>query len=99
MKMSMRFLVSGSVCALLALGCVLLFEDLGASVDAQGLLHEPFGLIPLAWLFLSRNSILVSGTGARRAFSRKRLSRETGQVWRIARIPGRHFFHHGSKGG
>jgi hypothetical protein len=49
----MRFLVSGTGCALLALGCIMLFERLGSSVDAQGVLHEPFALIPLAWLFFA----------------------------------------------
>jgi hypothetical protein len=28
-----------------------LFNHQGASVDAQSMLHEQFGLIPLAWLF------------------------------------------------
>jgi hypothetical protein len=46
-------LISGSVCALLAAGCVLLFQRMGASVDAQGVLHEPFGLIPLAWVLFA----------------------------------------------
>ena len=46
----MRFLLLASVCALLSLTCVLLFEYLGGSVDAQGVLHEPFALIPLAWM-------------------------------------------------
>jgi hypothetical protein len=49
----MRFLVSGSICAVLALAFVTLFEYIGASVDAQGVLHEPFALIPLAWLFFA----------------------------------------------
>jgi hypothetical protein len=53
MKTSMRFLVSGSVCAVLALVFVSLFEYQGASVDAQGVLHEPFALIPLAWVFFA----------------------------------------------
>ena len=49
----MRFLLLGSICAVLALGCIMLFERLGASVDGQGVLHEPFALIPLAWLFFA----------------------------------------------
>jgi hypothetical protein len=53
MKISMRYLVTGSVCALLALTFFLLFEYLGSSVDAQGVLHEPFALIPMAWLFFA----------------------------------------------
>jgi hypothetical protein len=35
------------------LAFVTLFEYIGASVDAQGVLHEPFALIPLAWLFFA----------------------------------------------
>ncbi len=46
----MRFLLLASVCALLSLICVLLFAYMGGSVDAQGVLHEPFALIPLAWM-------------------------------------------------
>jgi hypothetical protein len=49
----MRFLVPGSACALLALACIMLFERLGASVDAQGALHESFALIPVSWLFFA----------------------------------------------
>jgi hypothetical protein len=52
MTTSMRFLVAGSVCALLSLCCLLLFEFLGSSVDAQGVLHEPFALVPLSWMLL-----------------------------------------------
>jgi len=53
MQRSMRFLVLGSVCALLALACIMLYERLGSSVDAQGVLQEPFALIPVAWLFFA----------------------------------------------
>jgi uncharacterized RDD family membrane protein YckC len=52
MKTSKQFLVSGGICAVLALVCITLFETLGASIDAQGVLHEQFALIPLAWMFL-----------------------------------------------
>jgi hypothetical protein len=31
----------------------LLIEYLGSSVDTQGVLHEPFALIPMAWLFFA----------------------------------------------
>jgi hypothetical protein len=51
MLISNRFLVSGSVCAALALACVVLFNFLGSSVDAQGVLHEQFALVPMAWMF------------------------------------------------
>lgn len=50
MRRASRFLLAGILCAVLALGCVVLFAWIGASVDAHGVLHEPFFLIPLAWL-------------------------------------------------
>ncbi len=34
-----------------AVVCMLAFNMIGAEVDAQGMLHEPFFLIPLFWLF------------------------------------------------
>jgi hypothetical protein len=43
-------LLAGTVSALLALVCATLFDKIGATVDAQGVLHEPFFLLPLAWL-------------------------------------------------
>jgi hypothetical protein len=52
MMISKRFLLLGSLSAVLALACISLFEFLGASVDAQGVLHESFALVPMAWLFL-----------------------------------------------
>jgi hypothetical protein len=52
MLISKRFLLLGSLCAGLALACMALFEYLGASVDAQGVLHESFALLPTAWMFL-----------------------------------------------
>lgn len=35
-----------------AAACIVTFNMLGAEVDSQGMLHEPFFLIPLFWLFL-----------------------------------------------
>lgn len=39
---------------LLALGgaCLLAFNLIGSTIDAQGFLHEPFGLIPIGWLLI-----------------------------------------------
>ena len=37
----------------LAALCLLAFLAIGSSIDADGRLHEPFGLIPLAWLSLA----------------------------------------------
>jgi len=40
--------------ALIALGgaCLLAFHLIGSTIDAQGMLHEPFGLIPIGWLLI-----------------------------------------------
>lgn len=40
--------------ALIALGgaCLLAFNLIGSTIDAQGMLHEPFGLIPIGWLLI-----------------------------------------------
>ena len=35
-----------------AIVCITAFNMIGQEVDAQGILHEPFFLIPLTWLFL-----------------------------------------------
>jgi hypothetical protein len=35
----------------LAAGCALAWRLIGSSVDENGLLHEPFALVPLGWLF------------------------------------------------
>jgi hypothetical protein len=35
----------------LAAVCVLSYRASEVKVDAQGILHEPFGFIPLAWFF------------------------------------------------
>ena len=32
--------------------CWIIFKAIGPSVDAAGVLHEPFLLLPMAWLFL-----------------------------------------------
>lgn len=31
------------------LACVVGYNLIGSTVDAQGVLHEPFGLIPIGW--------------------------------------------------
>jgi hypothetical protein len=46
---------------LLAVGCILLFNLIGSEVTAEGILQEPFFLIPLAWFFLLLS--VVSGVG------------------------------------
>jgi hypothetical protein len=52
-------LVAGLGCFLAAKGCVEFFQRLGSRVDAQGILHKPFGLIPLGWLFVLAGTVLL----------------------------------------
>lgn len=46
----------------LAIGimCWIAFNVIGSSVDAQGVLHEPFGLIPIGWLFVAIGAVLYA---------------------------------------
>lgn len=47
---------------LLASLCALGFEFIGSSIDSQGILHEPFFLVPIAWLWIFIG--LFAGLGA-----------------------------------
>ena len=42
-----------------AVVCIVTFNMIGSEVDSQGILHEPFFLIPLFWLFFM--SSLIAG--------------------------------------
>jgi hypothetical protein len=44
-------LVGGLLAGLASAACFLGFRATPATVDANGVLHEPFGLIPLGYLF------------------------------------------------
>jgi hypothetical protein len=37
---------------LVAAACWIGYRLIGSEIDAEGVLHEPFGLIPLGWLSL-----------------------------------------------
>jgi hypothetical protein len=43
-KISVLFCISGIL-------CLIAYNTIGSSVDENGFLVEPFGLIPLFWLF------------------------------------------------
>lgn len=43
-------LVGGLLAGLASAACFLGFRATPATVDAQGVLHEPFGLVPLGYL-------------------------------------------------
>lgn len=43
-------LVAGAILIAVAAALMTTYAVIGSSVDADGILHEPFALIPLAWL-------------------------------------------------
>lgn len=47
------------IMTLTGMGCFLLFKIIGSSLDSNGVLHEPFFLIPIGYLFLLMG--LISG--------------------------------------
>ena len=57
--MNLRYLVAAMACLLAAKGCYEFFQRIGSHLDDQGFLHEPFGLIPLGWLFVFAGAILL----------------------------------------
>ena len=44
-KISFLLLVAGAL-------CLLAFNLIGSTVDAQGVLHEPFGLLPIGFFLM-----------------------------------------------
>ena len=53
-------LIAGARLLALAATFVVMYWRIGSYVDADGFLHEPFGLIPLAWLSALVGSVLVA---------------------------------------
>lgn len=53
-------LIAGALLLALAATFVVMYWRIGSYVDADGFLHEPFGLIPLAWLSALVGSVLVA---------------------------------------
>jgi Protein of unknown function (DUF3955) len=51
--------VLGVMSAALGICSLILFSAIGSYVDADGVLHEPFGLIPLGFLAISGGVILL----------------------------------------
>ena len=43
--------------------CLFMFKSIGSTLDEQGVLHEPFPLLPIGWLFIlgGIGSLLVYG--------------------------------------
>jgi hypothetical protein len=57
--MHRRYFLAGIFCLAAAWACRATYAKIGASVGPDGVLHEPFGLIPLAWLFDFAGLILL----------------------------------------
>jgi len=53
-------LITGVLLLALAATFVVMYWRIGSYVDADGFLHEPFGLIPLAWLSGLVGAVLVA---------------------------------------
>jgi len=58
--MSSNSILKWSSLTLMVIGmsCMVAFRIIGSEVDAQGVLREPFALIPLGWLALAVGAIL-----------------------------------------
>lgn len=58
---------------LIALGgaCLLTFNLIGSTIDAQGMLHEPFGLIPIGWLLIACGAVAGIITAIRHGLHRR----------------------------
>jgi hypothetical protein len=64
--MNRRYLIAAIACLLAAKGCYALFQRTGSRLDDQGFLHEPFGLIPLGWMFVFVGLVLLALAWIRR---------------------------------
>ena len=50
---------TGAALAVMGLSCFVAFELIGAAVDNNGLLHEPFALIPVGFLLVTLGVLLA----------------------------------------
>ena len=57
--MNRRYLFAGLGCLGVSAACRLLYLRNGAYVDADGVLHESFGFIPLGFLFAFAGAALL----------------------------------------
>ncbi|SDW68782.1 DUF3955 domain-containing protein [Lysobacter enzymogenes] len=64
-----------ALCFALAAVCALAYHAIGAQIDADGFLREPFGLIPIGWLFAVSGALLAIAAGARAWRQRRRARR------------------------
>lgn len=63
---SRRLLAVAAVLATGSLGCRLASQRIGSRVDGQGVLREPFALLPLSALLLLGSAVALIGAWASR---------------------------------
>ena len=53
----------GALFLAFGVACLFMFKSIGSTLDEQGVLHEPFPLLPIGWLFIlgGIGSLLVYG--------------------------------------
>jgi len=68
MTMTMR---TGVVLLVMGLACFVAFALIGSTVDENGLLHEPFALIPIGWLLLGLAMLLLLAGVVKRVWLRR----------------------------
>ncbi|NPV55813.1 MAG: DUF3955 domain-containing protein [Anaerolineae bacterium] len=62
---------------IVAVGCIVAYNAIGQSIDADGYLQEPFFLIPLFWLFFFASLVAGGANGLARIIqSRRKVSQE-----------------------
>lgn len=50
--MKSRLMNTGATLPLIGIGCLLAFHLIGSTVERDGLLREPFPLLPIGWLLI-----------------------------------------------
>jgi len=53
------FAVASRISGAAGFACWIAFALIGSTVDSQGVLHEPFGLIPIGWLLLLLGVLVI----------------------------------------
>ncbi len=64
----------GILAVLAGLASLVAFRLIGGEVGPDGVLHEPFALVPLGWLAIVLGAVLLAGgwLGSRRARTRRK---------------------------
>ncbi|MBA4501803.1 DUF3955 domain-containing protein [Marinobacterium marinum] len=61
----------GCLCLFLSFACLMAFRMIGSEVGADGVLREPFALLPLSWLLAAFGCALLIGGLLKRYIRRK----------------------------